>query len=324
MLAFVALAVSIAFWPWWPEPGETARWIAAAFGVTLLLAAAPPPRLRIARWVLVWVAFCFLSAAWSPSPWATAGAAMQALVLAGAFLAGTRWQSGALPLTAFAAGVAVSCLLAVPQAMGWQGLPQAEAPAGLFANRNFLAEAATAALVAAVLLRHWMLAGLLACGLVLAGSKAPAAALLLALAWLLWPHRRGLALLSLALLAAAAAALVLWLPGSLDARLALWGPALENLSAWGHGLGATWAAWPAWGSATVPGIYAAGIAPGHLHNEFLAAASDTGLAALLLVPPLLAAGDRAGAARALDVLARVAPDWPETAALATALEESER
>ena len=37
---------------------------------------------------------------------------------------------------------------------------------------------------------------------------------------------------------------------------------------------------------------------------------------------LLAAGDRAGAARALDVLARVAPDWPETAALATALEES--
>jgi cytochrome c-type biogenesis protein CcmH/NrfG len=39
---------------------------------------------------------------------------------------------------------------------------------------------------------------------------------------------------------------------------------------------------------------------------------------------LLAAGDADGARQALETLRRSAPDWPETADLATALEESER
>jgi hypothetical protein len=289
MLALATFAVTIAFWPGWPEPGEAVRWLVIA-GVLPVLLAARPPVVGWPGWCVVgWVAFCFLSAAWSPSPWATFGAAMQAALLAGAFMAGTAWTASAGPLVAFAAATAVSCLLAVAQAAGWDGLPQSEAPGGLFANRNYLAEAATAAAIAALLLRRWTLLGLAATGLALAGSKAPAVALALAAAWLLWPHRRRWSLAALGALAVAGVTVALWLPGSLEARLALWGPALANLEILGHGLGATWAAFPSWGAPWSAGVYAAHIGPSHLHNELLAAVSDTGVAALLLLPALLAA-----------------------------------
>ena len=61
-------------------------------------------------------------------------------------------------MTAFGWGIAVSSALCVAQVLGWSPVPQLYAPAGLFGNRDFLAEAAAPVLIWAGMTRRWPLA----------------------------------------------------------------------------------------------------------------------------------------------------------------------
>lgn len=199
--------------------------------------------------------------------------AMHWAILAGAFSWGTASDSRVrrFVIYAFSIGVFVSFVVAIPQYLfGWNGVFQHEAPAGLFINRNMFGEAACLALVTLIgcereyrveSIIYWILIPTLCLSILMTGSRAVWLALFVS-SLLFLP-------LLLRLVGLAFGLLLAWLVfdhQSFDIRLMLW--KTFKPSFFGHG---------EWWFNTLKYD-----ADGHMHNEWLQLAHETGF--LVLAP----------------------------------------
>jgi hypothetical protein len=174
----------------------------------------------------------------------------------------------------FGWGIAISCVLAVPQWFGWNGILQTARPAGLFLNSEILAETAAPILIWAWFKNRFALFGVMLIPLLLCHSRI---AVVVAAAGLLYgwrPRHWGLRPLLIALLANAALASVFVLGfGKLESgldRMVLWGAGLLSITPGGRGLG--------WWASTHPGPLSE-----VAHSDALQLMVEVGLGSLFLL-----------------------------------------
>ena len=280
---------AIAYWPGLVAPGDTARWAALSIMIPLLaLVFLPHGR----RWgmahvtLLAWLAWAAITVTWAISFPDALDGLWKACLLAAAFLLGARAATVRPALAGFVWGICVNAVFVLAQLGGSSLVLQTAAPAGLFVNRNFLAEAALLALAAGVSLRMWWsvpwcaLAWLapMSRGALLAGA-------LVAAGWL-WTRSRlwsALLLVHGAALVAAAALLQPERLASVGYRLDMWRDTLAALSPWGVGVGNYWAGFPAAATTVTAGVYSFAMSPRTAHNDLLTVAFETGVIGALLL-----------------------------------------
>lgn len=280
-----AFLVAAAFWPGAIDPATTLRWAVMAVGATLLAFmsdddGAPLP------WRAGWafMALAGITLLWTPDLIYGLEEGIHLTILACVFLLGTQQDDLTPAWEGLAAGVAVSGAIALWQVSGVSPVEQVQAPAGLFMNKNMLAEAGMVALIPMLLAgRPWLALGPLLAALVPASRAVLLALAVVAL--LLWRRRKPVEAVLLMAAALATVGTVMWLdaahPGQgawyastehmLDGssslhRLDYWRETLANLTPLGHGLGSFMANFPA---------------VGHAHSEPIQAAYEIGIIALI-------------------------------------------
>lgn len=137
MLAgILGFMVATAYWPGIASAASLPREAAVAVGVSLFLRLDP----REVDWRML--CLLVLAAAWAISRSQTTGISVWFAVLVGVFIAGAGLRSLDGVMTGMAIGLGVSSAICIAQLAGWQGVLQNSVPAGLFFNREPLAELA--------------------------------------------------------------------------------------------------------------------------------------------------------------------------------------
>jgi O-antigen ligase len=185
----------------------------------------------------------------------------------------------------FAAGIAVSSVLAVAQTFGWTGIEQSAVPGGLFYNRMFLGEAAALAVIGAIACR-WlpgMLISIPAMGL--SESRAAFVALGVAGAVLIWRLSRPLAGIAVAfgvLMAVFITYADARKPGSIHDREGNWTQAAAGFTWLGHGAGSFWSVNPLYQPPTNDPANPAWMTRSpHPHNDAIELIFEDGIGAAL-------------------------------------------
>lgn len=182
---------------------------------------------------------------WSPDALGGADDLVHIAILLSAFCLGASVKDLSMVWRGVAIGLAVSGFIAVAQLCGWEALPQAVKPAGLFMNKNVLGETALVAAVAMFFSRSWWLFILAVATLLLSTSKgAIGAGILVAGLWLLPQRPRVAKPLLCGVIAAVVYAFAAELP-SAAVRWAGWSDVLANATLFGNGLGSFEANYPA-------------------------------------------------------------------------------
>lgn len=244
-----AFLLSIAFWPGALDPASVLRWAVLAVGAALYIAYREPD-LRAARILVPTLLIAMASVLWVPDRLFWVDDAIHLAILTVVFTIGATEEDLTPAWRGLAAGVGVSSLIAIMQALGHSPVEQTAAPAGLFMNKNFLAEAGLVALVPAIMLRRpWMIV----CALPAAVLPLSRAVVIsgLVVGGLMFGQRRPLSALTLLFLGAVGISLTWVLSGynmlsgaSIHERLAFWQAALSNMTQLGHGLGSYAADFP--------------------------------------------------------------------------------
>lgn len=284
-LAVLTFLVAVAFVPLIASAATSPRWWVMALGAAVLIFAV---RVRMTWTHWVGAAFVLGSAAtlaWSPSPWDTAGAMVQLAILALVFCIAAEARTMTPVYAALAAGVTISAAMAVYQtwtgflwgASGYVG----ETYAGLFLNKNLLAEISLLALIPMLAQgRYWLAVGPFV-GCLLPGARETAISLLCmaAAALIAWMAKlRGWKLAAmLTVLAVELGGFLVFayldlraFPSRLDGydgRLVMWQVAWANTSWAGVGLGTFGPLMPQFEWA---------------HNEFLHLSFEVGAVSVLL------------------------------------------
>jgi len=245
--AAVAFLLTVAFVPWFTNAATAPRWALLSVAVPALLYISGR-NVRHAEYAsllgLAFLAYAAASLAWAPDPYQGAWLLWQWALLAGCFVVGARLPSLRPVVIAAGIGLAISGALAIAQAFGWRGIPQNNAPAGLFVNRNYLAEAAVLALVGAVGYRLWWLAVALVPAVVLPTARGAAVALAgVGAAWL-WTRSRATALWLIALGMIGVSLTFSAHNASMAQRLDLWKSTVAGLTWAGSGIGSFYARFP--------------------------------------------------------------------------------
>ena len=240
LLAALGFATSVAFVPDILSAATAPRWAVLALMIPLVLMAAR--RVYGLGWAAVILAPMALTVLWAPDRLTAIDELIHWSIFAGAILVGASFGNLGALWVGLQLGVALSVVLAVFQWFGYQGIAQAVPPAGLFINKNLLAEASMVELITAV--GYWprILVAVAALGVVIATSKAVFGAMILTGAIWLWrrndyPLDRVIA--AATVLGLVVAVVVFFLIGhpSAAARLEMWLNALGNATILGHGLG---------------------------------------------------------------------------------------
>lgn len=285
-----------AYLPGLVAPGDTARWALLSIIVPLLaLSFLPGGR----RWgmahvaMLAWLAWAAVTATWAISLSDALDGLWKACLISGAFLVGASAPCIRPALAGFVCGIFINAALVLPQLGGVSPVLQTAAPAGLFVNANYLAEAALLALVAAGSLRMWWAVPWCALAWLAPLSRgALLAAAIVGAAWL-WSRSRLWSALALAHGAVLVAAVVMLQPersASIGYRLGMWQDTLAALSPFGAGIGNYWAGFPAVATDASAGVYSFASGPRTAHNDLLTVAFETGvIGALLLAVPVVIA-----------------------------------
>ena len=258
-LGVLAFVVSVAYWPGILGQTTTPRWVALAIGLALVSRLDPrkvePKILCLLSLGLAWAA---VGLAWTPDRLA----GMLQLFYFGtfglAFIAAAGEADFDGIMTGFALGIGVSSTLAIPQVFGWSPVVEFNVPAGLFFNREILAELAAPVAVWAVL-RRSPLAVLPLLPLALCQSRVGVLSAALGLLYA-WKARTRTKVLALSILAVAASASILWLgPGKLysgEERMAIWRAAAAGMTLFGRGIGWFQHAHPLYDTAHSDGLQA--------------------------------------------------------------------
>ena len=149
------LAVTLAFWPGILGAATSPRWWVIAVGMGLLFPFSQLSRIPNQIWTLLTLSFAgiFLSI---HNP-VGLGEGIKFLLLVLAFIWGMSLPNLTKVISGFATGLAINSILVIAQTLGWNFLPAWESagPAGLFYNREVLAELAAPILVWGLARNNW-------------------------------------------------------------------------------------------------------------------------------------------------------------------------
>lgn len=271
----LGLGLTCAYVPQAFADEEVGRWaVGCVLLAVLLWFRKPTPVSWIGVAFLAWAA---LSLAWAPFPLDGAWEMLHWLFLTGAFVVGANGM--AAPVFEGAAyGVAVNSAIAIAQVFGLTFFEQASAPAGLFGNRDIMAEAALVTLVPLLARRRWALAAAQLPALVLPQSRAVlAVGAILALVWGWGRSRLAAGAACAALIAAAIVVTAFKHLHSDEIRLDLWRDTWSGVTWFGAGVGQFYATFPQHAH-----FFTVLMRPEHAHSDWLEVLYELGPVGLAL------------------------------------------
>lgn len=241
VLPAFAFLVSTAYWPFWHDGAVSPKWVALALLAPVLFWVRP--RMTTGHWALLTLlTYSAASSLWSVAPLDGLNSVIRLGLLGAAFVIAAEVDDMRRTYAALAAGISLSGVIALVEVLGLMTIPEANHPAALFGNRNYLGEMAAVALVAAVGYRLWWAIPGLLLALALAMSKAAFLGVGIASMVAIWRHSRVQAVCALAAFGIAGFVASQIIGGfdstrSLGVRLDIWSTALSNLTVFGHGSG---------------------------------------------------------------------------------------
>lgn len=294
VLPAFAFAVSTAYWPFWHDGAISPKWLVlAALPLVLFLVR---PRMTAGHWAgIALLVYSAVSALWSVAPLETVSGVLRWSLFGAAFIIAAEVSDLRRTCSAVAIGVSISGFIALAEVIGWATIPEANHPAALYGNRNYLAEMAALSIVAAVGYRLWWALPGLILALALPMSKAAFLGVGAAAMVAIWRHSRAMAAFSLVaccICGFVASQIIGGFDGirSLGVRLDIWSTALSNLTVFGHG------------AASFQSMYVllyqyADIPlgrPENAHNEFINLAFEVGVPGIMAAALLSVAAWRGG------------------------------
>ena len=141
------------------------RWALLAISLPILCAISSPNNFDLTKFIgLIFIAWASLSLFWTPNKWDGLGELIQLLIIAQAFVLGSRLSSLERIFTGLALGITISsAIILVPalQALFVNSIVQVY-PHGLWGNRNMMGEIAVLTLLGCLVYqRYWLIPGLL-------------------------------------------------------------------------------------------------------------------------------------------------------------------
>lgn len=248
-VSLFAFAIMVAFWPGLLSAGTAPRWSLLAVGIPLLA--------RLDRVIFSWrlgalllggIGYCLVGLWINGFPLNGDYDFFHLLILAGVIVAAAGIDDIEPVLIGATLGVSVSALLATVQTMGWSPVYQFSPPAGLFINRDILAETAAPLFVWTLLSKRYWLAICPALPLMLCQSRA---AILMVGVGLLWTARRSSqrAIFALAVVVVLVVGMLSMTPDKMTTavdRLGAWQATVSGITLFGHGIGSFSIAYPFW------------------------------------------------------------------------------
>jgi hypothetical protein len=147
-MAILGLAVLLTVWPGISGFAIAPRWALLAIAGPALLCFTSITMTR-AHWAgLGFLAYATISLAWAPVAVEAWQGLAHLIILAILFCLGAELDNPKPLYKALALGMAVNAIFVIPQLYGHSWVEQVSPPAGLFANKNMLGEAAALALIA--------------------------------------------------------------------------------------------------------------------------------------------------------------------------------
>jgi O-antigen ligase len=243
-------ALAVAYWPFGPNPGSALRWALVALCVPLavfLIDLSCAKVDRIHRIGALFLAWAVVTAWWAPMKWDALRDLLLLFFLAGVFVIGANLRSLRAAYIGLGLGLTVNSAFVIAQVF-WRvdWVFEKFPPAGLFASKNWLAEAAALCVAGLVAHRLWLLAAAVSPCLIFTSARGALLGLAVAgLAWL-WGRSRRAAAGTLVLLAAAIALCFAFdFPDrrftstiSFGERLDIWRDTVNGLTFFGRGAGA--------------------------------------------------------------------------------------
>lgn len=298
MTSVLAFLIAVVYWPGFVASASTPKWMLLSLAVPALLAFRPFAWTLAHTLGMAFLGWCALTLIWAVSLYDGIETLWHFILYGMIFCLGSGLRSVKGPLVCFALGVGISGLLAplqlpaVYELLDWR-LPdfilQAAPPAGLFMNRNYMAEAALCAAVGLVAYRDWRLAAPLlplAPAVVLAGSAGAFASALLVGCTVIPKKLAALIVVSAVGIGA------VWFNfgpsserSSFNQRLSLYGNTAAMITPAGYGIGSYWAVYPLFHDAvreTPLGTYSYTTRPRTAHNDALTLGAETGIVGLIL------------------------------------------
>jgi hypothetical protein len=205
-----------------------------------------PVKLRAEHWLgMAFTAWAAVSLAWTADIYDGIGMLLKLAVLAGIFLIGAGLPTLKPIWIGLGSGFAVNSLFAIAQHYGYEPVLEGPGPAGLFINKNYLAEPAVLVLVALLAYRlRWLALPVLPC-VVLPPSRGAWLALAMAGVGVVWTKSRIAAAL-LAFAGALVIAVLLYRMHDYPAqeRLEIWYETIAGMTPFGNGFGSFYVDFP--------------------------------------------------------------------------------
>lgn len=281
-MGWLVFIVCVAFNPFWYTGATSLRWAVLALGLPLLLCFVKVHWTWAHTALAAFVGWCAWSAYQSPYVFDAIGTFGTLLAFAGAFLLGAEQHDSKKVVIGLSAGVAVNACVALAQYLGWQPWGEFAGPAGLFSNRNMLAEVAALALVGCVVYKFWYGVPVALLALFTSWSRTSLVAIGAALIVALWRKEKLLAASLVLLVVCSLPTLVLMRPLSVDERASIWHSTFKAVTPTGAGLGSFVQDYPALASNQTFTWR-----PDNAHNDYLETAYETGWVGLGLFTAFL-------------------------------------
>lgn len=286
----LGFGLAVAFVPNAYADVNVGRWAVAWLCIALLIWIVPSVRWSLCGGVLLVLAL--VSFAWAPEPLNAINGFLQLGLLAGAFVVGRAGCAENI-FEGAAWGMIGNSALAVAQVSGWHPVMEVStaSPAGLFGNRDFMAEAALLVIVPLVWQRRWFMAAAILPALTLPFDRTVILAGGMVTALMVWKLSRTVTIITIIAACIGAAVLTLT-PGKLHSakdRTDLWKDTLAGTTFLGRGIGQFYNTFPE--AATRQPIER--IRSDHAHNDWLELTYELGIMGIVLAG-LLSAGVLSG------------------------------
>ena len=290
--------LGIAFIPGIADAAGAPRWALLSLFVPLMLAAIGRTRVTLGHLILAfYVLWAAITLAWSPGLYDGLDALWKLLLIAGLFAIGAELPTLRPIALGLGLAIALNSAFVLAQAAGFDPVPHMPGPtgmgAGLFMNRNSLAEAAALVLILVLAHRLWWLVPVIVPSLIWfepgmrqgahvwypTAQGALTALGVAGTAWLWTKSRLAALLLIMAVAIGVAFAVYTRVNASVPERLAIWTVTARGLTPQGNGLGSFYLRFPAHVAETDPLV----TRPINAHNDLLQIAYETGLPGAVLV-----------------------------------------
>lgn len=285
-MTLVCFLLPILFYSGVAEAAGTPKWVFLSIALPLLLLTRETKAHPAGLAFMLWAS---LSVFWAISWYEAVQGLWHLAIIACAFAMRLDEREYRRCLIAFGWGMAINAPIVVAQFNDWTWITQAVPPAGLFMNKNHLAEAALLASAGLIVAKHYWPLPLTVLATILPGSRGVFVAIAIMTAIWVWRQSR-LAAVAIVL----GGALIVWwmippgfLTDSSGARIALWANSLAI--AWdnplGVGIGNYWNAYPPYHDAVMQTPINAwwfNTRPEAAHNDAITLLVELGIPGLIL------------------------------------------